>query len=206
MDIFKEHVSKALHLVAKFSRSTVGTSNLTEKTGKRLISYCRTRWNTVYFVLERLLELKDAVNSVCIELDFEVLQPTTWKILASLKELLQHFAFFSEEISSQTGVTISLIIPRYTVLQQRLKLVGTIFSQISTLATFVLVYVLYILYRSLLSCLRRRIWYQLSSDVDFHSLSILIMKSLIQFTRSGCFWIPVSVLSYFCRNIHHWKL
>jgi len=127
MDLFKQHVNDALRVVAKFSRSTVATAKLTEKMGKRLVSYCPTRWNTVYFVLERLVELKDAVNTICIELDFEVLQPATWKILLSLKELLKYFSMFSEEVASQSSVTISLVLPRYTVLLERLKLVRIAF-------------------------------------------------------------------------------
>ena len=85
------------------------------------MSHCPTRWNTVYFVLERLLQLKTEVSDVCQLLSFDSLQPSQWKELLVLKDLLQPFTQFSEDLASAEKATSSLVIPYIITLKEKMQ-------------------------------------------------------------------------------------
>lgn len=79
-----------------------------------------TRWNSVLFMFLRALKLKDAIQLALFnmkQLDLD-LSPTEWSMIEALVLLLEPFHIATEEISSQSQVTISKPV---MILQARLN-------------------------------------------------------------------------------------
>jgi len=51
----------------------MATEKLISKCGKTVVTDCSTRWNSVYFMVSRLTEIKFAVNEVMDEMKWDSL-------------------------------------------------------------------------------------------------------------------------------------
>jgi len=58
---------KVQRIVSRVRKSTVADEKLKHKTGKVLLSDNSTRWNSTYRMVERITEIRDAVNEVLTE-------------------------------------------------------------------------------------------------------------------------------------------
>ena len=65
---FQPRLQNAKSLVKAFNKSCNVTERLTERAGKKLVNDCRTRWDSTFLMIARLLEIKDHVSEVADEL------------------------------------------------------------------------------------------------------------------------------------------
>lgn len=116
-------VEKVKTLVAHFRRNTQSWLILKkeqEKNGQeveKLKMKVPTRWNSTFFMLQRLLELKEYIITSSALLDakleqlkFAKLLPENWTEIEQLYKILKPFADVTNDLSGQTYPAGSLII------------------------------------------------------------------------------------------------
>jgi hypothetical protein len=108
---FMAVIRKARALISSFNMSTIATSRLIKKAGKKLIKDVSTRWSSTYLMLLRLFELKKAISEVCEELEWDSLVASEWEKLRNVLNLLEQFAKYTQLATSATIPTFSSIIP-----------------------------------------------------------------------------------------------
>uniref|UniRef100_A0A1X7V443 hAT-like transposase RNase-H fold domain-containing protein n=1 Tax=Amphimedon queenslandica TaxID=400682 RepID=A0A1X7V443_AMPQE len=59
---FQLSLEKAKSLVKAFNKSCNVTEKLTDRAGKKLVNDCRTRWDSTFVMIARLLEVKNHVS------------------------------------------------------------------------------------------------------------------------------------------------
>uniref|UniRef100_A0A914VBN3 Uncharacterized protein n=1 Tax=Plectus sambesii TaxID=2011161 RepID=A0A914VBN3_9BILA len=89
-------------------------------TGKKLISPSTTRWNITFLVLERLLDVKDAVIAVCTEQDWLASVAFEWTNISKFRDLLRPFFELTNFIQGDKVATVSRIIPSLEDLKKHL--------------------------------------------------------------------------------------
>ncbi|XP_073672068.1 E3 SUMO-protein ligase ZBED1-like [Paramisgurnus dabryanus] len=128
-DAFKLFVYKVISaagkLVCHFNHSTVACKALQEKQEQmqlpkhKLVQSCKTRWNSVFDMFERLLEQRWAVTAVLSDRNVTKLQDARileikdeyWAIMADLKPVLETLKCATTIMSSEKTVSISHIYP-----------------------------------------------------------------------------------------------
>lgn len=119
VDTVKSTIEKVKAAVAHYKRSNIAMEKLLRyqiQTGvaqpKRLLQAVPTRWNSVFFMLERFLELQDALRSTAGLLDRYVpmLSVEEWKICKDLCTILKPLQEVTQQMSGEEYVTGSLII------------------------------------------------------------------------------------------------
>lgn len=128
------------NIVTHFNHSSVACSNLskiqTEKlneSAKKLIQDVSTRWNSTYYMLERLLEQKSALALYAAENGkIQNLSSTQWTILENVLHLLQPFEEITKIMSSSEGIA-SEVIPTVLTLQRYLDKTGSQFFGVGTM-------------------------------------------------------------------------
>lgn len=79
------------------------------------------RWNSIYSLIERLIEQKDVVNALCIEYDtIPELNVAEWNILRALKTILQPIYETTTALQSRRE-HLGTVIPTYKALVYKLK-------------------------------------------------------------------------------------
>ncbi|GBP40407.1 Zinc finger BED domain-containing protein 4 [Eumeta japonica] len=68
---------------------------------------CVTRWNSTYYMLERFLKAKDALNLYINDSEIDPILPEEWKIIECCVELLKPFEEATRELSSSHTHLIS---------------------------------------------------------------------------------------------------
>uniref|UniRef100_A0A915MU26 Transposase n=1 Tax=Meloidogyne javanica TaxID=6303 RepID=A0A915MU26_MELJA len=91
---------RVFNVIGKFSRSHLGTSRLKELSGKKLLFPALTRWSSLYFTYERVLEVLPHLNQVDFDLDFGQISKADTLILS-----------FTEALERSDTPTISLVLP-----------------------------------------------------------------------------------------------
>lgn len=122
-------IEKVRETVTHFKRSNVSTEKLMkyqENLGKhplKLILEVPTRWNSTYAMLERFIQLEEAVKSTVaiIEKQLPVLTPLEWYVVKELCPVLKPFKDVTETLSGEKYCTASLIIPVCNGLNNILK-------------------------------------------------------------------------------------
>ncbi|XP_053969981.1 E3 SUMO-protein ligase ZBED1-like [Anastrepha ludens] len=117
LDCTKELLKKCNSIVAFFKNSTIAykkfkDSQLTE-TKYSLIQEVATRWNSAFLMIERVLKTHEPINITLLSLS-KAPQPLTAdeiNILKGLSQILSPFDIASKEVSSNSKVTVSLVIP-----------------------------------------------------------------------------------------------
>lgn len=71
-----------------------------------------TRWNSTYNMFERLNEQRPAIALALssLKIKFETLNDNEWNIIAKLFPLLRPFLLITEEMSTESHVSISKVI------------------------------------------------------------------------------------------------
>lgn len=119
-DNLKNILKKCRNIVGFFKRSEVGNRLLAEKqkqlgnsTILKLKQDIHTRWNSTYFMLERLIVLKEPLSIVSINLQEAPnnLDSNEWKIIEDIIPLLKPFNNLTIELSAEQYPTIAKVIP-----------------------------------------------------------------------------------------------
>ena len=108
---FSATSKKAHCIIRKVNKSTKATEKLIAKANKKLISDCKTRWDSTFLMLDRLLDVKVHLQAVLDELLWDGLSATQWKKLETIKELLQPFAHNTNIASTEQSTSIGMIYP-----------------------------------------------------------------------------------------------
>lgn len=125
-------IDKSKSIVRAFKMSTVATEILRNEQSKlnkpklKLIQEVPTRWNSLYFMIKRLLEVGDALAiaiSKVETINISYFTSEEIKVLKDVVEVMGHFQEITEDISGENYVTVSLIIPLVYGLTEKLKLV-----------------------------------------------------------------------------------
>ncbi|KAF0691848.1 zinc finger BED domain-containing protein 1-like, partial [Aphis craccivora] len=123
-------LKKCRIIVGYFKRSEVGNRMLVEKqkqlgssTILKLKQDIRTRWNSTFFMLERLIKLKEPLTIVMITLKETPsnLESQEWSIIEDMIPLLRPFNNLTVELSAEQYPTISKVIPLIRGLQLSLN-------------------------------------------------------------------------------------
>ena len=69
------------------------------------------RWSSTFLMIERLLDVKDALSTVLEELCWDNLHTSEWKLLASIHDLLKPFAQYTSLVGGEDYTTVSSVIP-----------------------------------------------------------------------------------------------
>lgn len=109
----------ASRLVNVFSHSSKATERLIEITGKKLLLPAKTRWNYIYHMLKRLIELRQGITEVCEEQRIHCV--SNWRILIDLVTVLEPFANMIDYLQGQTYVTIAQALPCIDELLEHLE-------------------------------------------------------------------------------------
>uniref|UniRef100_A0A3B1JDP8 BED-type domain-containing protein n=1 Tax=Astyanax mexicanus TaxID=7994 RepID=A0A3B1JDP8_ASTMX len=120
---------KTSAIVSFFHHSTTATSKLKEvqKQQKfpeqKLLQSVETRWNSLFYMWERLSEQKDAVTTVLCLLGKSSLCLTQeeWSEISLSLNALRPFEEVTREISAEKHISISKVIPLVSLLQRTLS-------------------------------------------------------------------------------------
>ena len=116
----KKLFKKCRDMVGFFRRSEVGNRMLVEKQKQlgfesvlKLKQDIRTRWNSTFLMLERLIKLKEPLTIVMITIREAPsnLSSDEWSIIEDLIPLLRPFDKLTTELSAKQYPTLSTIIP-----------------------------------------------------------------------------------------------
>lgn len=100
---------------------------------KRLQQDVRTRWNSNYFIIESLLERKQALSVYGADHDLPTtLTANQWNLLEKTKTCLEPFEEFTRKVSSVTASAAD-VIPSVTVLKRVLSMETEADSRIKTM-------------------------------------------------------------------------
>lgn len=61
-------IAKTRRMVGRIRKSSVATEKILERSGKSLIADVTTRWNSTYYMIQRLLSIKTIVNEILSEM------------------------------------------------------------------------------------------------------------------------------------------
>lgn len=107
-----------LKFVKQITMSAKKTEYLMEIGDKNLIKFAQTRWNSLYYVCNRLLEIKDSLIQLCTQ--FGIIIPFSWLDIQSLKDILKPIEKMTGIVQGD-GLTISKVIPSIDELKQTLN-------------------------------------------------------------------------------------
>jgi hypothetical protein len=110
---------KVLKLLKKINTSGVANQELKRLTGKKLLKIAKTRWNSFFFVLQRVLLLKSAIISVCRErvwgIDFD------WANVAKIVLFLKPLAMATTYLEGDVYPTAASVIPSILSLEEHFQ-------------------------------------------------------------------------------------
>lgn len=107
-----------LKFVKQITMSAKKTEYLTKIGGKTLVKFAQTRWNILYYVCKRLLEIKDSL--IQLSTQFGIIIPFSWLDIQSLREILEPIEKMTSVVQSD-GLTISKVIPSIVELKETLN-------------------------------------------------------------------------------------
>lgn len=117
---YRNTVKKALANVKKVNKSCKATERLIQLAQLKLTKKCPTRWDSLFVVLCRMLKVKEHLNTVLEELEWDSLNSTQWKHLSSIETLLEPFAH-QNVTSSEKSTSIAMVVPVLKELELHLK-------------------------------------------------------------------------------------
>ena len=105
----------------KALQSCLERVGLSKKKIKALVSYVKTRWNTFYLMIDRILEFKDAIilylatYNVDNE-DRDLIDDGDWDLIKELSVLLRPLWLATKELSAEKNTTLSKVLPMVSVM------------------------------------------------------------------------------------------
>ena len=137
--VFKKHfaviVMKARRVVGNIRKSSVAVQKLVERCGKTVVVDCTTRWNSTFYMAERLLLIKEHVNAVLGEIGADTLLSSEWIRLEEMASLLKPFAAQTDILQTDSK-SLSHILP--SLLELQYHLLALIESKRSSVASLML--------------------------------------------------------------------
>ena len=107
---------KVLKLLKKINSSGVANQELKRLTGKKLLKIAKTRWNSFFFVLQRVLLLKSAIIKVCRDrvwgIDFD------WTEVKKIVLFLKPLAMATTYLEGDKYPTAARVIPSILSLEE----------------------------------------------------------------------------------------
>jgi hypothetical protein len=124
VDRFKEVIKKGSKIVRHLNNSNLVSSVLSEKqrqlglNEQKLIKNCPTRWNSTYYMCERLVCDRNAVVSLLADRSITKLNMALklemsehdWLTMSDIIKVLKSLQLASTALCSETDVTISLVL------------------------------------------------------------------------------------------------
>ena len=102
----------AFKLIQSFSHSTTATQLLVEKTKKKLLTACPTRWSYTRLALLRLIELKPAIDEITQTVTtIDNLSNSQWSSIQHYVEFTKPFADATYSLVGNRYTTLSEVIP-----------------------------------------------------------------------------------------------
>jgi len=118
---YRKLLTKARSLVAHIRKSFVAVCNLNEKCGKSLVSNNQTRWNSTYYMIRWMLELRSSVNEILADMKLDSMRVSEWEDLEGLCSILDPFAVETEILHSDAR-SLSYIVPALLELSCHLQI------------------------------------------------------------------------------------
>lgn len=122
---YRTTLKRAKAVVKKVNKSCRATERLIQLAGRKLISNCPTRWDSTFYMLSRLLAVKDQLTVVLDELSWDGLTQTQWKHLVDIENLLQPFAHVTNITSSERSTSLAMVVPVIKELRLHLEKVSS---------------------------------------------------------------------------------
>lgn len=119
LELVNPLISKISNIVSHFKRSTIAKNKLdfyqkqSDKPPKRLIQSVATRWNSVYYMLDRITELKEEVRASLAALgkeDWPMLSNQEFEYVGELLNILAPLESVTVLMSAEKHVTLSSVI------------------------------------------------------------------------------------------------
>ena len=125
----QDMIKSAKAIVAFFHRSTKATEKLKglqvqlKLPANKIITDCPTRWNSTYYMLQRLLEQKAAITVMCSSSGGPraSLSVSEWSILEELVQILKPLEEATRELSVEQTVSASKVIPLLNAILHELQ-------------------------------------------------------------------------------------
>ena len=114
-------LKRVFAMVKSFNKSKNATEELVKKAGVKLVGRCPTRWSSTFLVIKRLLRVQEPLRQILAEREQDAIQPSDWKLLKEMHELLFPFAQMTTLTSGETYVTLSKVIPCVLLMKSTLK-------------------------------------------------------------------------------------
>ena len=108
---FKAVLGHAYALLRRVNSSVKATERLVSLCNKKLVRDCPTRWSSTFLMINRMLEVRNFLSHVLEELEWDNLAVSEWKVLQSIRDLLQPFAMFTTLVQGEEFTTVSCVIP-----------------------------------------------------------------------------------------------
>lgn len=118
-----ELVEKVKKIVSWFKHSCVASDELREKANKKVIQCVSTRWNSIYLMIERFLELRPIINEIVNRHASAPVMVSAAEVqtLTQICEILRPLYTATEEISGERYLTSSLCIPVTNITRKKLE-------------------------------------------------------------------------------------
>lgn len=121
--IVEDTIDKAKTIVKWFHQSTVASDELRKMTDKKLIQSVPTRWNSTFYMLQRLVELRPFINDIINRNPKAPLMLTASELedINELIALLEPFEAATKKVSGENYLTSSLAIPIVSIITSELN-------------------------------------------------------------------------------------
>jgi hypothetical protein len=119
-------IARSKRVVTHFNHSALACDRLSKiqedlnLPKKKLIQDVPTRWNSTFYLLQRLLEMKNAIVLYATDHNIQVPTANEWKLMEKVIRLLQPFEEYTKLLSSNNA-PVSVVIPAVAVLQHFLN-------------------------------------------------------------------------------------
>ena len=125
----KNVAAKTRRIVSHFHHSPQATHRLSEmqKTlgapQHKLKNQCPTRWNSLYYMIQRLVEQREPLSAVLASMNsVDNLHSHEWKVAESYVQVLKPFEEVTSMMSATRYSTLSMVIPLLNVLCEKMQL------------------------------------------------------------------------------------
>lgn len=118
---------KCRAIVGHFKRSNISKAKLVTEQKKlnvisrKLIQDVKTRWNSTYYMMERILEQRKPVTIVLADTDLDNLTNSEWNMVDAVIEILEPFEWATRALSADKYATLSMVIPLMSAILIRLR-------------------------------------------------------------------------------------
>lgn len=115
-------ICERVHRLAKAKEKLAELQRLHELPENSLIQDVPSKWRTSFFMLERMVEQRKAIDELSIECNFrEIISCDQWEVMLSVCNALKPFEVACREMSTRTA-TLGQVIPLIHILNRKIDL------------------------------------------------------------------------------------